>query len=165
MTAPCSYRIGRATSPAKASGFTFLEVLIALCIVLIALAPLLQLHITSIRMIDASSRMARATLLANAKLAEIVSMDAPDTGRSDGRVEEERGLMFLWRSTVTQADPAELAGMAVLGVRRVHVDVTWQEGTVSVDTFVRIPVQKEQKDTGDQHDRDEEKTITGRSRT
>jgi len=164
-----SHKIGCTASFPGASGFTFLEVLMALCVVLIALVPLIQLHVTSIRLIDAGSRITRATLLANAKLAEIVAMDAPEIGRSEGRIEEERGLTFHWRSTVTEADLVGLTGGSIPGIRHVHVVVTWQNGsqdaTVFVDTFVRVPVQREQKDTGDRHDRDAGRTISGRART
>jgi hypothetical protein len=153
------HRRGRTASLLKGSGFTFLEVLIALCVVVITLVPLIQLHVTSIRLVHSGSRMARATLLANAKLAEIVATDAVDIGESSGHIEEERGLVFQWRSTVRQADLAELEGTAISGIRRVHVDVSWQDGRrdsmVSADTFVCVPVQREQKDIGDQRNNDE----------
>jgi prepilin-type N-terminal cleavage/methylation domain-containing protein len=169
MIVPGSSRIGGVASCAKQAGFTFLEVLIALCIVLIALVPLIQLHITSIRLIDAGFRMARATLLANAKLAEIVATETLEIGGSDGRVEEERGLTFQWKSTVTEADLAECTGTTIPGVRHVRVDVTWHDGrqdaAFTVDTFVHVPVQREQKDdTGDHRNRDEGETLAGRSR-
>jgi len=168
MTISYFHRTRRRTPFAKSPGFTFLEVLIALCILLIALVPLIQLHVTSIRLIDSSSRAARATLLANAKLAEITATEIPELGRANGRIEESRGLTFHWRSIVEKADPPELAEAALLGIRHVHVEMSWREGsqdaTVSADTFVRIPVQKKPKDTNDRNERDSGKTITSRSR-
>ena len=153
---------------ARGPGFTFLEVLIALCILLIALVPLIQLHVTSIRLIDSSSRAARATLLANAKLAEITATETPELGRANGRIEESRGLTFHWRSTVEKADPPELATAALLGIRHIHVEMSWREGsqdaTVSADTFVRIPVQKKPEETNGRNELDSGKTITSRSR-
>lgn len=162
------YKIKRSVSVARPSGFTFLEVLIALCIVLIALVPLIQLHVTSIRLIDSSSRRARARLLADAKMAEIMAMVAPDRVRLNGRVEEGRGLVFHWRATVTDAELPNRVAAVVPGVRHVRVDVTWQEGrqdaTVSANTFIHIPVRREQKETDSQHDLERGKAIAGRSR-
>ena len=95
-------------------------------------------------------------------------MEVPELGRSNGRIEESRGLTFHWRSIVTEADPPGLAAAALLGIRHVHVEMGWQDGgqdaTVSVDTFVRIPIKNERKDTDDQNELDSRKTITSRSR-
>jgi type II secretion system protein I len=167
MSMPRSHGIRSAARLPKPSGFTLLEVLIALCIILIALTPLIQLHVTSIRLIDSGSHRARAASLANAKLAEIVAEESPELGTANGRIEEDRGLTFFWKSTAMAADPPELAAAALLGMRHVHVDVTWQDGRqdamVSVDTFVHIPTQNVRTEPNDRYELDREKT-TGRSR-
>jgi general secretion pathway protein I len=136
-------------------GFTLIEVLVALCIMLIALVPLIQLHVASIRSIEVSSRMAAATVLANTLLAEILMKDVPEVGESSGRVEDAgTGRAFQWRSVVADADWAELQGADLAGLRRVHVEVVWQDGgtdaTVSLDTVVYLSPSSEQKKSENQ---------------
>ena len=125
------------------SGFTFMEILVALCIVLIALVPLIHLHVVSIRMIDSGSHMAKATLLANDRLAEILARDIPELGKSSGRMEEEAGgAVYRWTSVVTDAAVPALESTRLMGLRQVHVEVTWQDGqrdaAVSLDSLVHI---------------------------
>jgi hypothetical protein len=125
------------------SGFTFMEVLVTLCIVLISLVPLIHLHVVSVHMADSSSHMARATLLANSQLAEILARDVPELGKSSGRVEEETGgVVYRWTSVVTDAAVPALESTRLMGIRQVHVEVTWQDGerdaVVSLDTLIHI---------------------------
>lgn len=124
------------------SGFTFIEILVALCIVLIALVPLIRLHVVSIFQVDAATHLARATFLANAKLAEVVASNVVESGRSQGRVSDaDLHVVFQWVLIVDEAHPSELENIDLADLRRVHVDVAWQDGrrdrTVSLDTLVR----------------------------
>ncbi len=125
-------------------GFTLMEVLVALCIVLIALVPLIHLHVASIRMIDSGSHMARATLVAGDRLAEILARDVPELGKSSGHVKDEtRDVVYRWTSVVTDAPVPALESARLMGLRQVHVDVAWQDGereaAVSFDTLVCLP--------------------------
>ncbi len=100
-----------------------MEILVALCIVLIALVPPIHLHVTSIRMIDSGSHMANATLVANDRLAEILARDIPELGKSSGRVEDEiRSIIYRWTSTVTDTPVPQLESVRLMGIRQVHVD-------------------------------------------
>lgn len=131
------------------SGFTFLEILIALCVVLIALVPLIRLHVTSMRMIDAGAHRARATLLANDRLAEMMTLEKLDVGKANGRVEDANdGTVYCWTAEVTEAHPSEVETLPLPGLRQVHVEVAWQDGgqaaSVALDTYARTPVAQEQ---------------------
>ncbi|MBN1507510.1 MAG: type II secretion system protein [Sedimentisphaerales bacterium] len=131
-------------------GFTFMEILVALCIVLIALVPLIHLHVISIRMTDSSSRIAAATLVANDRLAEILAMGTAALGKSSGRVEDQAGrVLYRWTSVVTDAAVPELESARLMGLRQVHVDVTWRDGerdaVVSLDTLIHTPVRGERE--------------------
>jgi type II secretion system protein I len=131
-------------------GFTFLEILIALCIVLIALVPLIHLHVASIRMIDSSSHRAKAAILANDRLAEIMAQKVPDLGKSSGRVEDANdGTVYRWTAVVTDTRPPEIESVPLAGMRQVHVDVAWQNGdqdvVVSLDTFIHVAVASERE--------------------
>lgn len=149
-------------------GFTFVEILVALCVVLIALVPLIHLHVLSIRQVDAATRVARATLLADAKLAEAAVQDVMEFGRSQGRVDDaDLRAVFHWVLTVTDAHPLELGKDDLSGVRHIHVDVAWQDGEhdrmVSLDTFVRASAQYESRilDTENDGQRRKKTTIRG----
>ncbi len=141
---------GTTLSQREPLGFTFMEILVALCIVLIALVPLIHLHVISIHMIDSGSRMAKATLVANDRLAEILARDIPELGKSSGRVEEEtRGIVYRWTSTVTDTPVPQLESVRLMGIRQVHVDVAWQDGereaVVSLDTLVHLAARSERE--------------------
>lgn len=132
------------------SGFTFLEILVALCVVLIALVPLLHLHVASIRMLDSGSHVARAALLANDKLAEVTGQETPDLGKSGGRVEDANdGTLYRWTIAVTDTRPAQVESVPLLGLRQVRVEVAWEDrgrdAVVSLDTYVYVPVVGERK--------------------
>jgi len=124
-------------------GFTLIEILVALCVVLIALVPLIRLHVLSIRQIDSSMLLTKATLLANAKLAEIVAQSKPAFGKAEGRFDDaDQRVAFYWKSAVTEARPSELTAEAWSDMRHVHLDVFWQKGdrdaAVSLDTLVHV---------------------------
>ena len=151
------------------SGFTFLEILIALCIVLIALVPLIHLHVVSIRMVDSGSHMAKATLLANDRLAEILARDIPELGKTTGRV-EETGTVYRWTSVVTDAAVPALESTRLAGIRQVHIEVTWQDGerdvAVSLDSLVHVSARGKREILEDSNaDKSDKKAALPGSRT
>jgi len=152
------------------AGFTFMEILIALCIVLIALVPLIHLHVVSIRMIDSGSHMAKATLVANDRLAEILARDIPELGKSSGRMEEETGgTVYRWTSVVTDAAVPALESTRLMGIRQVHVEVTWQDGerdaVVSLDTLVHVAARSKREILDNSNDdKSDNKTVLPGSR-
>jgi hypothetical protein len=132
------------------AGFTFMEILVALCIVLIALVPLIHLHVVSIHMIDAGSHMAKATLVANDRLAEILARDVPELGKSSGQIEDATSTtVYRWTVVITDAAVPELESTRLMGIRQVHVDVAWQDGerdvVVSLDTLVHVAPQSKRQ--------------------
>ncbi|MCU0913266.1 MAG: type II secretion system protein [Planctomycetes bacterium] len=123
-------------------GFTLLEILIALCVVLLALVPLIHLHVISIRTVDSSFHRVRATVLAQNRLAEIVAQEVPELGTTGGRIEDANdGMVYRWQAVVTEARPPETESVSLIGLRGVHVEVAWQDGgrdgMVTLDTFIR----------------------------
>jgi len=143
-------------------GFTLIEILVALCVVLISLVPLIRLHVLSIRQIDSGMLLARATLLANAKLAEIVAQRDPAFGKAEGRFDDaHQGGAFYWKSAVTEARPSELAAAAWSDMRHVHLDVFWQKGdrdaAVSLDTLVHVVPDRKIEIAEKQDDKSSEK--------
>ncbi|MBN1805962.1 MAG: prepilin-type N-terminal cleavage/methylation domain-containing protein [Sedimentisphaerales bacterium] len=130
-------------SDRRIRGFTLIEVLIALAITVIGLVPLLHLLTTSIFMTDSAWNLSQATLLGNAKLAEVIAQNNIEIGTKKGSIEsEEKEMAFDWKSEVTEAPIEELEGMSLPDLLKVTVDVMWYEGKkqkqVSLMTYVFI---------------------------
>ena len=110
-------------------GFTLIEAVAALAVASIALLALLHLQLVSIHTADKAQVMTRAVLLAQAKMAEVLSSGYPPVGVQSDTVEAE-GDQLTWRVEVTDA-PLPLSYRPPGGrdrARKLSVDVTWQEG-------------------------------------
>jgi prepilin-type N-terminal cleavage/methylation domain-containing protein len=124
-------------------GFTLIEVLIALAITVIGLVPLLHLLTTSILMTDSAWNLSQATLIGNARLAEVISQNDLEIGTEKGSVEiREKEIVFDWQSKVNEAFIEELEGANLADLREVTVTVMWLEGysqkQISLATYVFI---------------------------
>jgi len=128
------YRVVKTDNPSRTrhlrgtSAFTLVEVLIALSVIAIALVALLHLQVISIRLFDRADRLTRATLLADLKMAEVLSAGYPELGTESGAFDEEdEPREFNWQTTVTDVELEQLEDAGVTGLRRVHVQVSWEE--------------------------------------
>jgi len=117
-------RTGRTTGP---GAFTFVEVIAALAIVSISLLGLLKLHLLSIRMADAAQMTSQAVFLAQEKIAEMLALGYPQVGADSGSVEKDT-LDLRWRTEVSDLQLPELTQADVGGLRKISVDVTWNQG-------------------------------------
>ncbi len=109
------------------SAFTFIEVLIALVIVSISLLALIRLHLISIRMIETAEITSQAVLLANEKIAETLALGYPEEGTNSGTV-QKNALGLHWRTEVTDIEPHQLGELDIAGLRRILVDISWEQG-------------------------------------
>ena len=128
MTRPARQHNGVRSSR---SGFSLLEVMIALAIVSIALMSLLSLGNRSIGVHDRLQRITQATLLAQHKMAET---ETAGTGQSQATagIFAEPFEMYRWR--------LEYTGTPLPSVTQVTVTVAWgdedRNEAVSIDSFV-----------------------------
>jgi type II secretion system protein I len=124
---------------ANKSAFTLIEVLVALVIVAISLVGLVRLNLISIRMTEAAEISSQAVLLANEKIAETLAHGYPEEGTKTGSV-EKYALRLNWRTEVTNIEPAHPDELDITGLRRIYVDVSWEQGTrrkhVQMSTYV-----------------------------
>ena len=111
----------------RKNAFTFIEVLVALVIVAISLVALIRLHLISIRMIETAEITSKAVFLVNEKIAEVLALGYPEEGTNSGSVEENT-LCLHWRTEVTDIEPSRLGEMDTPGLRRIYVDVSWEQG-------------------------------------
>ncbi len=113
------------------SGFTLLEVMIALVIVATVLVSLLGLQARTISMGDRQQKLTRATMLAQERMTEIEIADTGSGRDDEGRFEEPFAL-YRWQ---VKYNPTPLAS-----VSEVTVTVAWgEEGSnedVSLTSFL-----------------------------
>ncbi len=77
-------RSPRALRLRKRCGFTLLEVMIALAILALVGVAFLRAQAGSVRLLDESSQISLATLLAREKMAELEGMGFPEVGKNSG---------------------------------------------------------------------------------
>ncbi|OPZ97521.1 MAG: Bacterial type II secretion system protein I [Planctomycetes bacterium ADurb.Bin412] len=111
----------------KKTGFTLLEVLLALSLAATAVVALLRLHVISIRMVDRSQTQVQAAALAEQKMAELMMAGWPPLGTDTGSLEQE-GRDYHWRTEVTDWKLPEPIGADLLPARRILVEIRWEQG-------------------------------------
>jgi len=101
------------------SGFTLLEIMIALAVVSISFVVLLGLRNRDISLASYSRNITVSTLLARQKITEVSVEGFPELGFSEGGFGETYPK-FKWRQEVKQT-PFEM-------VRELDLSVVWKEG-------------------------------------
>jgi type II secretion system protein I len=121
------------------SAFTFIEVLIALVIVSISLLALIRMHLISINMTEDAEIKSQAVLLANEKIAETLALGYTEEGNKSG-TKEMNALNLHWQTQVTDITPYRLNELDIEGLRRIWVDVSWEQGIgykhIQMSTYV-----------------------------
>lgn len=107
--------------------FTFVEVVMALAIVSIALLGLIRMHIISINMSQSAEITAQAVFLAQEKLAEISAQGYPDRGSNRGSV-QKNALCFDWKTEVADLYLPQFDRTDASKLREISVDVNWKQG-------------------------------------
>jgi general secretion pathway protein I len=112
------------------AGFTLLEVMIALAILSLVAVAFLRAQAASVRLVDESSQISVATLLAREKMAELESIGFPDIGKESGKWEEGKDWSgrrgdalprFRWEKVVSATD--------MFNLRKGQIKVFWKEGS------------------------------------
>ncbi len=105
-------------------GFSLLEVLVALVIMALALAAILQLFASGTNRVAMSDEYLRAAMHARSRLNAVGALIPVEEGHHEGRFEDG----FDWRVDLSPMEPP--AGMTRRGLRayRVHVEVEWTRG-------------------------------------
>jgi general secretion pathway protein I len=104
----------------RKTGFTLLEVMIALAILSIVAVAFLRAQAGSIRLVDEASQISLATLLAKEKMAELESIGFSEAKKNSGTGGKEFS-MLRWEQVVSLTE--------VLNLRKAQVRVFWTEGT------------------------------------
>ena len=103
----------------RPTGFTLLEVMIALAILAMVAVAFLRAQAGSIRLVDEASQISLATLLAKEKMAELESIGFSEPQKNKGTGGKEFPSM-RWEQVVSLTE--------VLNLRKAQVRVLWMEG-------------------------------------
>ena len=106
----------------RISGYTLIEVLVAMTILAMALTVLMRMFSSGLQNVSTSGDYARAVLIAEGQLAATGSTEAAMPGESHGSDDK-----FRWTRTVQEYAPTELGQSRSLPVAayRVTVAVEW----------------------------------------
>jgi type II secretion system protein I len=113
----------------RQSGFTLIEVLLALVILAIGGVSLLELQLYSMRAADRAARQSQAVLFASQKMAETLATTSIAPGSNQGVTDDDTpGGPLSWNVTVADLGNTDILGARTSGLNSVTVDVTWPEG-------------------------------------
>ena len=123
------------------TGFTLLEVMVAVAIVAIALVPLLRLHLVSLDATIWTQDYTTAVMLAEAKMAATMAPIPSERklgereggewepGEESGAFDEPAYARFQWQTLIGETEEITLGETAQpLGVQRIEVTITWEDG-------------------------------------
>ena len=100
-------------------GFTLLEVMIALAILALVAVAFLRAQASSVRMLDESVQISKATLLAKERMAELESRGFPEPGNNSGTGGDAFPTL-RWEQVISTTE--------LPNIRKAVVKVLWSEG-------------------------------------
>src|SRR3989337_3994383 len=101
------------------SGFTLLEVMVAVVIIATSFVTLLHTRNQSVTAADYAKRATVATLLASERMSDIEHGDFPDTGEDSSNFGDDYPE-YRWKTSVSDT--------TYENIREVKVEVLWDEG-------------------------------------
>jgi general secretion pathway protein I len=103
----------------SADGFTLLEVMVALAIIAFAVVTYVHSQNMSVALLNESTNMTVATLLAQGRMVVLESSDISGALEREGIFDEPEYAAFRWKERVTSAP--------LPNIFEVHVEVSWDD--------------------------------------
>jgi len=127
----------------RTQGFTLIEVILAISIILLALVPLLHLHVRCIQTYDIARRLSKATNLADEQLAKLIIDTDLRIGTYGGRIDDDRyDIVYQWSAVVEDMTEHFLEPLAATGLRRIQLTLDWGGGhkdrEVTLESIIRV---------------------------
>ncbi len=114
-------RVRKTQFTLNVSGFTLLEVMVAVAIMAMVLVTLLGLKNNSMQDVSLMQHMTTATMLAKRAMVEATMVKPRLPGEDEGAFPEEEFKDYSWKKTIT---PTPL-----IDIMEVRIAVLWKEGT------------------------------------
>lgn len=105
------------------SGFTLFETLVALTVLSVAVAVVVQLYSANLRALSSSEEQINASMKAEAKMREILLQDALSPGRWDEMGDD--GYRYAFAISEVLAERTENLPVKLM---HVHLSVSWKSG-------------------------------------
>ena len=125
----CQFLRGLLGFTRTASGFTLLEVMVALAVMSIVLVSVYRMHSQSLTMNTAARFYILAPLLAQNKLAELESLSSEGFSDNSGNFGEQYPG-YSWRSSVADVS-SEVLGEVANDLKRIDLTVSYNEDQFS----------------------------------
>ena len=110
-------------------GFSLVEVMVAIAVVLLGLVPLLQLHVQSLRTMSRAEQQRQAHHIAKTKMAEVLITGAIREGVQQGRVDDDSGGgVYDWQVSVSPVTMDPNVDVDLTHLKRVTVAMKWRDG-------------------------------------
>jgi general secretion pathway protein I len=103
----------------SADGFTLLEVMVALAIIAFAVVTYVHSQNMSVALLNESTNMTVATLLAQGRMVVLDSSDISGALEREGIFDEPEYAAFRWKERVTSTP--------LPNIFEVHVEVSWDD--------------------------------------
>jgi general secretion pathway protein I len=100
-------------------GFTLLEVMVALAIIAFAVVTYVHSHNTSVVLLNESTNVTVATLLAQARMVLLEGSDVSGPSDREGTFDDPEYVSFRWKEHV--------ASTPLPNVLEAHVEVSWDD--------------------------------------
>ena len=128
----------------RCRGFTLLEVMLAIVVILLGLVPLLGLLVKCIHVHTVSEGLTRGTLLAESQLSELLAESDLTERHYEGRCEQEASeIEYRWSAEVEAFAEPMIASVPLPGLWHVTLTLAWAETgsdhEVTLETVVRNP--------------------------
>jgi general secretion pathway protein I len=116
----------------SADGFTVLEVMVALAIISFAVVTYVHSQNTGIALLNESTNVTAATLLAQGRMVVLESSDVAGTLEREGTFDDPEYAAFRWKERVVSTP--------LPNIFEVHVEVSWDDnrGRRSVELITLV---------------------------
>ena len=118
MTPKSNESIYRGRKPDFASGFTFVEILVVMVVLAVALVGVAWALSASVRASNVAARQRVAMMLAQTKIEEVLSLGDPSSSFDSGDFAPD-WPDYSWQAEITGPDET--------GLYRVEISISWQD--------------------------------------
>jgi len=134
------------TRSRRPRGFSLLEVMLAIVVILLGLVPLLHLMVKCMHMHHVAESLTQGTLMAESQLSDLLAKSDLAEGHRQGRCELEASVVeYSWSANIEPLPGPMIESVPLTGLWHVTMTLTWVEADkdreVTLETVVQNPNQ------------------------